>query len=115
MLNTLEVRMVELPENGVLPLVTHHTRCLCVPSNGWCTTEAVDEASVGGNTRTLEGSGHFYDLEVFGMNRKRNVSRADSREFLCSSPLRSHPFGDVGRTSQGSIASADKQEYQNDE
>ncbi len=112
MLDTLEVWMSELPEDGVLGFVPDDGGCFCVPLNTGRFSTAVCEASVGENVATHERSRYFVDDEVLRVNFES--PRGDSLRSLSLSdaPLVSHPFGDVLGSSEGCVASDQEEKNQ---
>jgi len=109
MLNALKVRMVELPQDRVLPLVPHHTGCPCIPPNGWCFSEAMRETAVRELVTTIERAIDRDDLEVLGMNVERWTPYVVSGTLLGDLPLGAQPLGHLRRSRKRSIATSQEQ------
>ena len=103
MLNALEVRMAELPQDGVLSLVPNYARSLGVPFHGGSTGEPVLEATVRHYVSAFEGTNDSFDSEVLGVYRESGGAGANGREFLGYPPLGPHPPGHLRRSCEGSI------------
>ncbi len=103
MLDTLEVGMPKLPQDGVLPFVPDHAWSLGVPTNGWRREEAVCEASVRHYASAFEGTNDSFDHEMLRVHRESSLTGAHGGEFLSYPPLGSHPFRNLGRPHEGSI------------
>jgi len=106
MLNTLEVGMPELPQDGVLALVPDYARSLGVPAQGRSAGEPVQETAVRHYVSAFEGTNDSFNLEVLGVYRESGGAGANGRKFLGYSPLGAELLGNLRRSREGSNATS---------